>query len=478
MTVRHRTCRADRRVASRSRSDGMMQLDTWIWTLAEGECVGLVGHNGAGKSTIIKLMLGLLRPTSGSGGMLGDDPAGSAAARARASLGYLPENVAFYPSMTGRRDVVVLRAPEAPIGTRECRSCWTASALPRSAPARRHLLQGHAPAAWLSRRRLLGHPRALLLDEPTTGLDPAHGRSSTKSCASCAIDGACVLLSSHASDRAGGRGGPRRRDEPRAQDGRRHAVHASAACRTYVRSCACGLSCGSHRRYTACDEAALRRPAARAAAGRDRYRDRPPQPRRDLRRFPATGGRALMRQASIIAGKEIRDGMRNRWVVATTMLLAAVRADACVPGRDSDRRGQCEPACDHHRQPVEPVDLPAAADRAAAVLRCDRRRGRPRHDGVAAGLSGDALAGGDRQVPRPSRHPGIRHACRLRCGRGRAVARRRYRPSILACLFGPDAVVRGTGRCFSRDRLRREHCSARPGHRGRRSRSVSGCCSC
>ena len=62
-------------------------------TLRAGECVGLVGHNGAGKSTMIKMMLGLLRPSEGTVRVFGDDPAASASARDRGRLGYLPENV-------------------------------------------------------------------------------------------------------------------------------------------------------------------------------------------------------------------------------------------------------------------------------------------------------------------------------------------------------------------------------------------------
>lgn len=69
--------------------------------LRAGEAVALVGHNGAGKSTLMKLMLGLIRPTSGNVRVLDGDPALGRAARSRLELGYLPENVAFAPSMTG-----------------------------------------------------------------------------------------------------------------------------------------------------------------------------------------------------------------------------------------------------------------------------------------------------------------------------------------------------------------------------------------
>ena len=71
------------------------------FSLGAGEIVALVGHNGAGKTTLIKLMLGLIRPSAGSVKVLGEDPA-AAGASTRARLGYLPENVSFNPSLTGR----------------------------------------------------------------------------------------------------------------------------------------------------------------------------------------------------------------------------------------------------------------------------------------------------------------------------------------------------------------------------------------
>ena len=70
-------------------------------TLHAGECIGLVGHNGAGKSTLIKLMLGLIDPSAGHLRVLGSEPGRRAAAPSRAAIGYLPENVALGPSLTG-----------------------------------------------------------------------------------------------------------------------------------------------------------------------------------------------------------------------------------------------------------------------------------------------------------------------------------------------------------------------------------------
>ncbi len=69
--------------------------------LRAGERAALVGHNGAEKSTLIKLMLGLIRPTTGKVQVLGHDPGDPAAILARAQLGYVPENAALQPTMTG-----------------------------------------------------------------------------------------------------------------------------------------------------------------------------------------------------------------------------------------------------------------------------------------------------------------------------------------------------------------------------------------
>ena len=82
--------------------DGLRVLHDVSFAVSPGEVVALVGHNGAGKTTIMKLLLGLIRPTSGSVQVLGHDPAGSNAAQARLGMGFLPETVSFPANMTGR----------------------------------------------------------------------------------------------------------------------------------------------------------------------------------------------------------------------------------------------------------------------------------------------------------------------------------------------------------------------------------------
>ncbi|MDR3533535.1 MAG: ABC transporter ATP-binding protein [Rhodopila sp.] len=176
------------------RLEAVSELDL---TLRAGECIGLVGHNGAGKSTLIKMMLGLVRPSVGSVLVLGEDPAAGAAARVRRELGYLPENVALHPSMTGTETLAFYaRLKRQPVEA-------NAALLERvgiAAAARRRVgtySKGMRQRLGLA-QALLGNPRALLLDEPTSGLDPALRHSFYEIIGDLRRNGAMVLLSSHA----------------------------------------------------------------------------------------------------------------------------------------------------------------------------------------------------------------------------------------------------------------------------------------
>jgi Cu-processing system ATP-binding protein len=172
-------------------------VDAVDLTLRAGECVGLVGHNGAGKSTLIKMMLGLVRPTSGSVQVLGEDPSAGAAARARRELGYLPENVALHPSLTGAETLSFYARlkgqPVAQNGALLERVGIAAAADRRVGTYSKGMRQRLGLA-----QALLGNPRALLLDEPTSGLDPALRQHFYEIIRDLRRDGAMVLLSSHA----------------------------------------------------------------------------------------------------------------------------------------------------------------------------------------------------------------------------------------------------------------------------------------
>jgi len=172
-------------------------LDDVSLAVAPGEVLALVGHNGAGKTTLMKLLLGLIRPTAGSVRILGTDPLGHDGAEAKRAIGFLPETVAFQQAMTGlevlnfyarlkRTDLDNNPALLEQVGLGDA--------------ARRRVKtysKGMRQRLGLA-QALLGDPRIMLLDEPTTGLDPALRRSFYTTISALKARGVTVLLSSHA----------------------------------------------------------------------------------------------------------------------------------------------------------------------------------------------------------------------------------------------------------------------------------------
>jgi Cu-processing system ATP-binding protein len=162
-----------------------------------GECIALVGHNGAGKSTLIKMALGLLRPSEGRVELLGKDPAGHWGVQFRRGVGFLPENVAFAPAMTGREVLSFyarLKRLPARAGDPLLERFDLADAARRRVATYSKGMRQRLGLA----QALLGAPRVLFLDEPTTGLDPDSRRMVYAILDELRQAGATVLLSSHA----------------------------------------------------------------------------------------------------------------------------------------------------------------------------------------------------------------------------------------------------------------------------------------
>lgn len=166
------------------------------FALPAGETVALVGHNGAGKTTLLKLMLGLIRPSAGSIKVLGEDPAAGEFA-ARRHLGYLPENVSFNAALTGR-ETLAFYARLKREGSSTLAPLLERVGLSHAADRRVGTYSKGMRQRLGLAQALLGAPRILLLDEPTTGLDPALRQSFYEIIEELRGQGATVLLSSHA----------------------------------------------------------------------------------------------------------------------------------------------------------------------------------------------------------------------------------------------------------------------------------------
>ncbi|PSJ80671.1 ABC transporter ATP-binding protein [Neisseria iguanae] len=176
---------------------GQRAVDNVDLVLKAGESVGLAGHNGAGKSTLMKLILGLITPTQGEVVLLGEKTGSKAGAAVRSQIGYLPETVALYPSMTGLETLAFYaKLKKQPLNKNQDlleRVGISQAAKRRVGTYSKGMRQRLALA-----QALLGEPKVLLFDEPTTGLDPASRQMFYEVVRELNGKGATVLLGTHA----------------------------------------------------------------------------------------------------------------------------------------------------------------------------------------------------------------------------------------------------------------------------------------
>ena len=150
-----------------------LAVDDVSFTIGKGEIVGLLGHNGAGKTTIMKMLTGYLEPSAGRVKVDGLDVA-EAPQAVRQRLGYLPEKCPVYPEMTvaGYLDYVAgLRGVDnRPLALREVLGATdlTDRALDPIGTLSRGFQQRVGVA-----QAIVHKPQLLILDEPTNGLDPS-----------------------------------------------------------------------------------------------------------------------------------------------------------------------------------------------------------------------------------------------------------------------------------------------------------------
>lgn len=165
-----------------------------------GACYGFIGPNGSGKTTTIRMLLGLVRPDAGECTLLGE-PMPSAGGRVLPRVGALVEGPAFHPYLSGRAN---LHRIDAADGTSDpaTASERVGTALERvglsAAAGKRYRAYSLGMRQRLGIAAALLRPRELLvLDEPTNGLDPQGTREVRHLVSELAADGTTVFVSSH-----------------------------------------------------------------------------------------------------------------------------------------------------------------------------------------------------------------------------------------------------------------------------------------
>lgn len=170
-------------------------VDALNLTVEDGEVFGFLGPNGAGKSTTINMLLGFLRPTEGSATVLGHDAARQSRA-VRQRTGLLPEGFELYENLTGREHVKsaieTKNADDDPDHLVERVGLEPEAARRRAGGYSKGMTQRLALAV-----ALVGEPDLIILDEPSTGLDPNGAREMREIIKEEAARGATVFFSSH-----------------------------------------------------------------------------------------------------------------------------------------------------------------------------------------------------------------------------------------------------------------------------------------
>ena len=176
----------------------LIAVDRLDLEVPQGGVFGFLGLNGAGKTTTIRILLDLLRPTSGNAAVFGHD-CQSDSLRARSAVGYLPGELGIYSDMTGHEMLVFL----ARIGGGNVSKAHRHNLTERFELSDRDLSRRLREYSTGMKRKLgliqafQADPLVLILDEPTEGLDPLMQESFYELLADARKRGRTVFMSSH-----------------------------------------------------------------------------------------------------------------------------------------------------------------------------------------------------------------------------------------------------------------------------------------
>jgi linearmycin/streptolysin S transport system ATP-binding protein len=170
------------------------------FSVRAGEAYGLVGPNGAGKTTTIRMVCGILAPEAGSATVGGRSLVGPGGRAARGQLGYVPQGLALFPTLTVAENLTFW-AKLGGLSRRE-RRARSAEVLDVVGLADRARDRVEHCSGGMQRRlnlaiALLGRPRLLVLDEPTVGVDPQSRAALLDGLAALRDGGTAILYTSH-----------------------------------------------------------------------------------------------------------------------------------------------------------------------------------------------------------------------------------------------------------------------------------------
>ena len=173
-------------------------VDTLNLQIAAGEIIGLIGHNGAGKSTTLKMIAGLIEPTSGRVQVMGHDMQ-KESIKVKQKIGYLPEESPLYEAMTAQQYLLffseLYRMPRQK-AVKRIDQLLDSLELPD-----KHKLTGEFSKGMKRKtaiaRTLLHDPELLILDEPNSGLDPLTSFFIINYLTTLKREGKTIILSAH-----------------------------------------------------------------------------------------------------------------------------------------------------------------------------------------------------------------------------------------------------------------------------------------
>jgi ABC-2 type transport system ATP-binding protein len=174
----------------------VVALDQLDLEVAHGECVALVGHNGSGKTTTLRLVAGLLEPTNGDVIVAGDN---MRLDRARAALAFVPDSPLLYGDLTVREHLELIGLAHGMGSGLDDRVTGLLDRLDLT--GRQEFLPGQLSRGLRQKTQLacaLVRPfHVIVLDEPVVGLDPPSQQALHELLHRAKQDGAAILLSTH-----------------------------------------------------------------------------------------------------------------------------------------------------------------------------------------------------------------------------------------------------------------------------------------